>query len=115
METKALTFKLIGEGPEYEAICKSETDKSRLTMQATEKERLYDPTGSSEGVEIFRFSDIRISNAFGYVVQKIQKSTPSKDVDIELSKEIADKILSFSKINPEKKYKLVRASGDGLF
>ena len=118
--TKVLTFKLMGDGPEYEAQCKGEGcvregEMDRLTMRGTGRERLFDPAGSLDGVEIFRFSGIRVSNIFGFVVQKIQKDTPSKDIDIEISKEVAEKILDYHKRNPDKKYKIVLTSESGLF
>jgi len=113
--TGVLTFTLLGKGPEYEAICKGEGDRNRLIARPTGDERLYDPAGSSEGVEILRFSSIRISNVFGHVLQKIQKTTPNKDVDVELSGEVAEKVLSYYARNPDKKYKLVLASEKGLF
>jgi len=113
--TKALTFTLQGEGPEYEAVCKGEGDRSRLIARPTGGERLYDPSGSSEGVEILSFSSIRISNVFGHVLQKIQKTTPNKDVDIELPGEIAEKILSYRERNPDKKYRMILVSQEGLF
>jgi len=113
--TGVLTFKLVGNGPEYEAICKGEGDRNRLTEHPTGCERLIDPAGSPDGIKIFRFSTIRISNIFGYVVQKIQQATPNKDVDIELPVEIAEKILDYFKRSPDKKYKLILASEKGLF
>ena len=113
--TKSLTFKLIGEGPAYEAVCKGEGKKDWLTLQGTGRERLYDPAGSAEGVAIIRFSEIRLSHILGFVVQKLQKETPSKDLDIELTAEVANKILNYHKRNPDKRYRIVLASEDGLF
>ena len=113
--TKVLTFKLMGDGPEYEAICKGEGDVHRQNLMTVSCERLIDPAGSAEGVEILRRSKPRMSNALGFAVQKFRKETPFKDIDVELSKEIGEKILSEHKKNPDRKYKIVFATEEALF
>jgi|GEM_PF-4272401 len=116
--TKVLTFKLAGDGPEHDAFCKGAGDKQRIVehgINGMGKARLFDPDGSSDGVEIFKFSEVRVSNIFGFVVQKIQKETPSKDVDVEIAANVADMILNYHKVNPEKRYRLILAPKEGLF
>lgn len=116
MNNQTLTFKLIGDGPMFEASCKGIGQSDRLTINASGVERIYDPEGSEESVAILRFSDIRVSNIFGFVVQKIQQTTPSKDVDIELPANIANMILDLHKRNPDKKHKITFApKSGGLF
>ena len=114
MYTKTLTFKLITEGPEYEAICKGLGQAERLTVRGSGCEKLYDPAGSPDGVPVLGFSEIRLSNALGFLVQKIQSKTPSKDIDIELNGEVADKVLNYYQRNPDKKYKLVLAPTESV-
>jgi len=115
MHRTTLTFKLINEGPEYEAICKGLGQPDRLTINYTGSERLYDMSGSHDGTPVFRFSEIRVSNAFGFVVQRIQNKAPSMDIDIEIDGAVADKILAHHMRNPDKRYKLVLTRQQGVF
>ncbi|MCL2822084.1 MAG: hypothetical protein FWD86_02665 [Firmicutes bacterium] len=115
--TTVLTFKLVGEGPEYEAICKGQGDMARKPhfIRGTGNEKLFDPQGSDQGVPLLSFSEVRISNVFGFVWQKMQNSTPTKDIDIELPGQIGDRILDFHRRNPDKKYRLVLSLNSAVF